>query len=60
MARPMRETKASEYLADLFLDCFNNWLSTEAFAKHHNVPFQMMRELLSMGRELHEARVKRE
>ena len=52
--------KANEYLADLFLDFNNNWLSTEAFAEHHNIPFQMMREVLAMGRKLHEARVKSE
>ena len=50
--------KANEYLADLYLDFFNNWLTTKAFAEYHEIPSQTMHDLLIIGRELHEARVK--
>ena len=50
--------KANDYLADLMLDWLNDWLTVKAFAEHHNVPESTMRELLLIGKALHEQRVK--
>lgn len=50
--------KANDCLADLMLDWLNNWLTVKAFAEHHNVSEEIMRELLLIGKELHEQRVK--
>ena len=50
--------KANNYLADLMLDWLNDWLTVKAFADYHNVPEETMRELLLIGKALHEQRVK--
>ena len=49
--------KTDEYLADLALDWVNNWLTVRAFAEYHGVSEEAMRELLKIGKELHEQRV---
>lgn len=50
--------QANEYLRELFLDYFNNYLTVDKFAEHNGIQPSEARRLLEMGKHLHEEYVK--
>ena len=47
------------YLRALFLDFFNNYLTIELFAEHHDIDEDIAQRILDLGRRLHEKYVER-
>ena len=45
---------AHQYLADLYLDWFNNFLSIEAFAAHNGITEEHAQALIDLGKYYHE------
>lgn len=41
-------------LKEMYLDYVNNWLTTQAFADHHNIDISTMQTLLEIAKRLHE------
>ncbi len=46
-----------EYLADLYLDRFNDYLTDEKFAEHHGLTVEAAKLVLQAGKICHEQRV---
>jgi len=45
---------SNQFLREMFLDYFNNYLSVAKFAEHNEISMTMATLLVEMGRELHE------
>lgn len=41
-------------LIDLYLDYFNNYLTVERFAEHYQIAVEDAKEILKMGKSIHE------
>ena len=45
---------ANQFLRELFLDYFNNYLTVALFAEHNELSVKEATSLIEMGRKLHE------
>ena len=41
-------------LNEIYLDYFNNYLTIDKFAEHNGITIDMARELIAIGRYIHE------
>ena len=53
----MKQASLSDYLADIYLDWFNNFLTREKFADHYDITLETANALIIAGAIEHERRV---
>jgi len=49
---------ANQFLREMFLDYFNNYITVAKFAEHNEISTKQASALIEIGKELHEEYVK--